>query len=85
MNIIDFIQKAKKTKDVTFVNDKSKKGLLNIWHADIEIWSKSRKVLEDLSFHSPNDFEINAIDYEYMMQIFSTTKPEDAELVDNNF
>lgn len=80
MNILDFINKAKNTKEVSFVNDKSKKKILGVWHADLEIWSKSRKVLEDLSFHSPNDFEISAIgSYEFMMQIFSTAKAKDAE------
>lgn len=80
MNIIDFVQKARNTKEVTFVKDNSKKDMLGIWNADLQIWSKSKKVLEDLSFHCPNDFDIAYIDsHEYMMQVYSTAKAEDNE------
>lgn len=74
MKIKDFIQKAKNTKEVNFVKDNSKRDFIGVWNTDVQIWSKSKRVLEGLGYHCPNEYIIECIDGEYMMDVFSTAK-----------
>lgn len=65
----NFLAKVRKQKDVTV-------DVVGIFNIDVQIWSKNRRILEDLSQVCPVDFDIQKINKEYMMQLYCTAKAE---------
>lgn len=66
----NFLAKVRKQKDVTV-------DVVGIFNVDVQIWSKNRRILEDLSQVCPVDFDIQKINKElYMMQLYCTAKAE---------
>jgi len=65
----NFLAKVRKQKGVNV-------DVVGIFNVDVQIWSKNRRILEDLSQVCPVDFDIQKINKEYMMQLYCTAKAE---------
>lgn len=71
--VIAFMIKSRKQKGVKVI-DNSNTDILGLYNCDAQLWSKNRKTLSDLSETCPVDFEIQKVDEEYCMQLYSTAK-----------